>query len=407
MTRNPERRAWFILLAAFGVFCLILITCPASLYFYVISAAKSMPVELTSVRGIVLMSNGEAELSASITDGNSVELGEGRTVTTDATSQAILNFADDSSLTLYGDTQVTLRRSQQPRFGRLGSYPAEITVEVHRGRIRATAARNRTDLMFKIYTPHAEIELDQGSFSVESNEALTQATTRLGEAAVRSDEVFINLRQGERTVVGPGFPLSDPLPAEQNLLADSNFTAPLGEFWEPYNINPIASVTPSTEVTVDGDRRVLNFRSQGADETHSEIGVVQYVNKDVRDFQSLRIFAEVRLLNQSLPGGGQQGSEFPITINIAYQDAAGTERNWFHHFYYEPPRDNNILPDVFNQPDNASERVAPDVWVPYESVNLVTTLGPAKPVFIRSVKIYASGWLYDSMITNVSLLAEE
>ncbi|MCB0223685.1 MAG: hypothetical protein KDI02_08350, partial [Anaerolineae bacterium] len=128
------------------------------------------------------------------------------------------------------------------------------------------------------------------------------------------------------------------------------------------------------------------------------------VNKDVRDFQSLRVFAEVRLLDQTLPGGGQLGSEFPIMLNVAYRDAEGNERDWFHGFYYEPPPENYIL---YNQPDNSSERIARFIWYPYESVNLLTTLGPTKPVYIRSIRIYASGWIYDSMVANISLLAEE
>lgn len=91
-------------------------------------------------------------------------------------------------------------------------------------------------------------------------------------------------------------------------------------------------------------------------------------------------------------------------LNVAYRDAEGNERDWFHGFYYEPPPENYIL---YNQPDNSSERIARFIWYPYESVNLLTTLGPTKPVYIRSIRIYASGWIYDSMVANISLLAEE
>ena len=84
--------------------------------------------------------------------------------------------------------------------------------------------------------------------------------------------------------------------------------------------------------------------------------------------------------------------------------ADNNDRDWFHGFYYAPPPENYIL---YNQPDNSSERVARFIWYPYESVNLLTTLGPAKPIFIKSVRIYSSGWIYDAMVANISLLAQE
>ena len=403
MKRNPERTAWIVLLTAFGSFCLLAVLCPASIYWYIMNATDPLPVELTSVRGIVLVDDAATEFSFSIMDGQTVPLNVTQSVATDNTSQAILTFTDDSSLTLYGDTSIVLQLAQEPRYG-LSNHPTEIGVEVKKGRVRATASRGQADLWFNIQTPDADILLDQGSYSVEVNEDLTQVTTRLGQAEVNSGGETIILGQGERAVVGHNTPLSEPLPAAQNLLADSNFTKEFEDTWEVYQITPIGSITTTAEVVNFQNQSVLNLRSEGEDNIHSEVGVIQMVNKDVRDFQSLRVFAEVRLLDQTLPGGGQLGSEFPIMLNVAYRDAEGNERDWFHGFYYEPPPENYIL---YNQPDNSSERIARFIWYPYESVNLLTTLGPTKPVYIRSIRIYASGWIYDSMVANISLLAEE
>lgn len=403
MNRNPERTAWIVLLAAFGSFCALTALCPSSIYWYIMSATDPLPVELTSVRGIVLVDDPATEFSYSIMDGQTVSLDVTQAVSTDNTSQAILTFTDDSSLTLYGDTSIVLQLAREPRFG-ISSHPTEIEVEVIKGRVRATASRSREDLQFDIRTADADIWLDQGSYSVEVTENLTQVTTRLGQAEVTAGSDSVILAQGERTIVGQNTPLSEPLPAAQNLLTDSDFSEDFEETWEVYRITPIESITTTAEVIDFQNQSVLNLRSEGQDNIHSEVGVIQMVNKDVRDFQSLRVFAEVRLINQTLPGGGQLGSEFPIMLNVAYRDAEGNERDWFHGFYYEPPPENYIL---YNQPDNSSERVARFIWYPYESVNLLTTLGPTKPVYIRSIRIYASGWIYDSMVANISLLAEE
>ena len=404
MKDNPQRRAWIILTSAFSAFCMLSLFIPASIYWYIVTVTDPLESELTSVRGIVLMGEAEEELNNSVIDGHTVSFGEGLSVVTDDTSQAILTFSDDSSLTMYGDTQIVLHQAQTPRFSGFSSRPTHILVEVKQGRVRATASRNREDLTFDIATPYADVELNQGSFSVEVSEKGTQVVTRLGQADVISGNDTVMLKDGQRAVVGPDKPLSEPLPAAQNLLSESNFNSSFTDSWEPYHIEPIESVTTTVDVVLFQNRPVLNLQSEGEDNVHSEVGVIQNVNKDVRDFQSLRIFAEVRLVFQSLPGGGQLGSEFPIMLHIAYQDIDGNDRDWFHGFYYLPPPDNYIL---YDQPDNSSERIARFIWYPYESVNLLTTLGPAKPAFIKSIRIYASGWIYDAMVANISLLAEE
>lgn len=403
LKQNPERIAWTVLLLAFGTFCALAVSIPASIYGYAVTATSPLSAELTSVRGIVLTGDANAEPSTSVTDGSTVSFEENFSARTNETSQAIITFADDSSLTMYGSTSLVLTEARQPRFS-LSSSPARIQIELKSGRIRATAARNTDDLNFEIVTPHAVVQLGQGSYSVEVAEEETQVTTRFGQATVVSGYDSVTLSQSQRAVVGTNTPLSPPLPAAQNLLEDSNFDSSFGESWETYTITPIESVTATANVVLFQNRSVLNLRSDGPDNIHSEVGVVQMVNKDVRDYQSLRVFAEVRLANQSLPGGGQLGSEFPIMLHVAYKDAAGNDRDWFHGFYYQPPPENYIL---YNQPDNSSERIARFIWYPYESVNLLAALGPAKPIYITSIRIYASGWIYDSMVANISLLAEE
>ncbi len=403
MKKNPERIAWIILSTAFGIFCSLTILIPFTVRWYVINITDPFSTEVTSVRGTVLIGDPAAELSFSLTDGNTTAVEESFDVSTDDTSQAILTFFDDSSLTMYGNTSIILHETREPRFD-LSPNPTRIVIEVEKGRVRATSSRSRTDLTFDIHTPHALIELNQGSFSIEVNEKETQVTTRLGEAGVIGSDRKVVLKDGERALVGMNTPPTHPLPAAQNLLSDSSFNPLFTNSWETYAIEPIESVTTTVKVINLQNRHVLQLRSDGQDNVHSEAGVIQEVNKDVRDFRSLQVFAEVRLVRQSLPGGGQLGSEFPIMLRLDYKDADNNDRSWYHGFYYAPPPENYIL---YNQPDNSSERIARFFWYPYESDNLLTTLGPAKPVFIKSIRIYASGWIYEAMVANISLLAQE
>jgi hypothetical protein len=383
---------------------LLAILIPASIRWYIINATVPFATEVTSVRGTVVISNPATEASTSLTDGSTASIEEGFVISTDNTSQAILTFSDDSSLTMYSDTSITLQETRTSRFN-LSPNPTEILIEVQRGRVRATSSLSREALNFDIETPQSEIELNQGSFSIEVNEAETQITTRLGQAHINGKGEWITLNQGERALVSSDQAPSPPLPAAQNLLEDSEFrVGSLNNSWETYQISFSEGVTPSVQIVTFQDRNVLEFRSEGQDNVHTEVGVTQQVNKDVRDFQSLRIFAEVRLVRQSLPGGGLLGSEFPIMLRLDYKDADNNDRSWYHGFYYAPPPENYIL---YNQPDNSSERIARFIWYPYESDNLLASLGPAKPVFIKSVRIYASGWIYEAMVANVSLLAQE
>lgn len=403
MSNNPERIAWVILSTAFGIFCLLAILIPFGVRWYIINATEPFPTEVTSVRGTVLIGDPAAELSSSLTDGNTITIQESFDVSTDDTSQALLTFFDDSSLTMYSNTSITLQETQEPRFS-LSSNPTRIVINVKQGRVRATSSRSQSDLEFNLVTPHAVIKLDQGSFSIEVSPEETQVTTRLGQAMVSGNDHMVLLEQGQRVLVGPNSPPTDPLPAAQNLLSESNFSPSYANSWETYAIEPIEGVTTTVKVVNFENRYVLQFSSQGQDNIHTERGIIQVVNKDVRDFQSLRVFAEVRLIRQSLPGGGQLGSEFPIMLRLDYKDAEGNDRSWYHGFYYIPPPENYVL---YNQPDNSAERIARFIWYPYESDNLLTILGPAKPVFIKSIHIYASGWIYEAMVANISLLAQE
>jgi hypothetical protein len=403
MKNNPERTAWTIIFTAFGIFCSLCVAIPSSTYWYIINATIPFTPQVTSVRGTVLLGDPDAELSASLTDGSTTTIEETFSISTDDTSQAILTFSDDSSLTLYGNTTIALHQTQEPRFS-LSYKPTQVLIEVKKGRVRATSSRSRADLNFDLKTPHATIVLEPGSFSIEVSHEETQVTTRLGKATVTDQARVVTLRQGQRAVAGTKLPLTDPLPAAKNLLGDNNFGPSFQNSWEIYEINQFKEVTTTVEIVNFQNRNVLLLKSQGQANVHTETGVFQQVNKDVRDFQSVRLFAEVRLVNQSLPGGGLLGSEFPIMLHVAYKDAENNDRDWFHGFYYDPPPENYIL---YTQPDNSSEPIARYIWYPYESVNLLTTLGPAKPVFIKSIRIYASGWIYEAMVANISLLAEE
>ena len=118
----------------------------------------------------------------------------------------------------------------------------------------------------------------------------------------------------------------------------------------------------------------------------------------------MRINAEILLNYQSLPAGGQLGTEFPIMIELGYEDSDGNDQKWFHGFYYEPPPPNFIL---YSEPGNSSEMLTQQVWYAYESANLLLDPRNTKPVFIKYIRIYGSGWIFNANVADVQLLAQD
>ena len=409
MRDNPERLAWTVLGLSFGVCCLLAVLVPLGVRSYLLYATDAQVTAITSIRSTVLAETGSANLPIPITDGNTIEVEEGARISTDATSQAILTFFNDSALTMYGLTSLRVQSARSPRFG-LSQEPDTIVVQLESGRIRVVpAVRTNPEvgrgLRFEVHTPQAQIFLSEGSFSVEIVGDETLVTARQGEAHLYASGQEIVLETGERAVVKAGQPPSSPMPAERNLIINGDFLAGLEDSWQAYKVEPPGGVvTASLKVLTDEFETGLRLLSEGKDNLHSEVGVKQSIEKSVQDFDSLRIQLNVRLVFQSLPGGGTLGSEFPLMVHLAYKDADGNDRDWYHGFYYTPPPENWMLPAT---PDNSSERIARFLWYPYESPNLLDTLGASRPVFLKYLRIYASGWLYESYVADVRVLAQE
>ncbi|MEM7030999.1 MAG: FecR family protein [Chloroflexota bacterium] len=365
-----------------------------------------MTTDVTSIGGTVLVNANQTESPLAILPNSQMAVQEETVVSTDDSSLAVLTFFEDSTVTLYGNTTVLIHQSNKPRFN-LSNQSPEIEIELVRGRIRAAPIVSDTQLIFRVRTPEATSLLAEGSYAVESNDSLTQVSTRQGVALVDSQGQQIELATGQRSIIQQGEPPSPATEAEQNLIVNGDFQAPISEAWAqdifiPSNAVDVISAT----ATIDqfGEQNVVIFRSQGQDNIHTDAAIEQRIDKDVRDFQSLRINADIRLNLQSLPGGGFQGSEYPVLIQLSYKDDEGNDREWYRGFYYETPPSNYILLD---QVDNSSERITRNLWYPYESENLLTTLADIKPVYVKSIRIYASGWIYNAMVTDIQLLAQE
>ena len=404
--KHPERAAWGLILAAQLALCTLMAGAWWSVNWYLTNARDHFSTTVTSINGTVLAKSIRADSPVPVLPNSQLDVDEFTIISTDETSQAALTFYDDSAITLYSNTTLIIHHSNQARY-KWGGQSDLIEIEIVKGRIRAGPSNTASKRVFRLKTLHGQIILSQGSYSVEANNNQTQVTARLGSAEVSAQGQTTYLQAGQLTTIAQGQPPVEAMAAEQNMLVNGNFSEALATSWQQ-NIfvpdNATGIVTASLQIETIGGRPVIQFISQGEDNIHTEAVIEQVINKDVQDFQSLRLNADVRLNYQSLSGGGFVGSEFPLRIHLSYKDADGNDRDWYHGFYYDPPPENYLL---YNQADNASENISQNIWYPYESENLLALLGDSKPVYVKSIRVYASGWIYDAMVTDVKLLAQD
>jgi hypothetical protein len=404
MLKSPERVAWTVLWSAFAVCCLLAVGIPLGVRSYLLNSTNDQETQLQAINGTVLVQEARSSSLTAVTQ--AMALSPGDEVLTDNTSWATLDFFERSHLTLYSNTKLKLDDTQQPRFG-LSDQPSQIKLDMTGGLVRVGVALPvaRTT-RFEVVTPHTSLFLDEGSYRIEVTNQGTQVTVVRGQARVHGSSFTLVVPQGTRTLVDLTGQPTATLPAARNLVVNGDFVEPLGTSWVTNTLilDPAAR-PPNVQVVEDAGRQSVRFvRREEDDGVHSEVAIQQGLDQDVRDFVRLSVSLDVKLDFQSLSGGGQQSSEFPVIVRLDYKDRWGNDHFWTHGFYYQNRSNYWIVMDQWGQP--AGEQIPRGVWYPYESGNLLELLGASGPAYITGLTVYASGWNYDSMVAEVQLVVE-
>ena len=295
----------------------------------------------------------------------------------------------------------TPRFQQSPR-------PAQIQILTRGGSLWAnTVLRGSSSVEFRVESLHAYTLLaEDGSYTFEVNNEKTEVIVQRGTAEVASasssvpeNEAQVTLSSRQRTVVEIGRPPLAALKAERDLIVNGDFTAPLSSGWITFNDQggDGGEVDGTSALVVDEGRRAVRFVRTGGDFNHCETIIEQEINRDLPDtLTTLKVRATIKLVNQSLSGGGSLSSEYPLMIRIWYRDMFDSETDWIHGFYYQNEAAN---PTMFGQ------QIAQGKWYFYESDNLLDIL-PISPRRIVRLRVYASGWRYESLLSEISLIVE-
>ncbi len=415
MTDNRERLAWAIVLISFALCLTSAISLPLGVRAYLRNARTGLDILLEPQQGTPRMQpRGSGQVIALI--GPTWDVPASTVITTDNVSEGLLTLyapgpepAAVAWIKLYRNTEALLIAARSPRFA-LSPLPHQVILEVRppsaangesdtEGRVRISVApAGGRDTVAELHTPHLTAVLREGSYEVRVRAAFSELSVREGNAQVQSlGGSAITLESSQRTIAYNSTAPLEALPGERNLLRNGSFSQPLGEGWEVYSQGVQQGLAGTVTETSVAGRPAARFYRQGIG--HAEVGIVQRIHYDVRDFTSLVLHLSVQVRGQSLPGCGSLGSECPIIVRLDYEDIYGTDRQWYYGFYSVE----HVPPDLI-QP--WEELVPTGTWVTFDSGNLIEDL-EAPPAVIQSVTIYASGHSFEALVTEVELLAQE
>lgn len=399
MNRAPQRMAWLVMLAAFSIHCVLAISVPLTIRWYLINAMVSHEATLEVIAGTVLIWEPGRNTPIGVTSSTTVP--EGSRIRTDSSARAFLTFFDNSTATLSFDTEARLVAMRSPRFGLSSMYQA-LHLDITHGQANiGVALPVDGPLEFRATSAHMNALLKEGSYSLKVTTDSSRIIVHLGTAQVTAQAKTVELKQRERTTVREGQQPEQPIAAARNLLVNGSFIEDLSVGWQAYNEQGGDGGDVDGEISVEPlsgtESQAVRFLREGSGGNHCETVIRQDLNEEISDLAtSISLYLKVRLLNQSLSGGGYLSSEYPLMIRLEYEDVYGSEGHWTHGFYYQNQE---------NNPTMYGERIAYNTWFDYPSGNILETIYP-RPARLKSLLIYASGWDYESMVTDVSLVVE-
>jgi len=335
------------------------------------------------------------------------QLREGDTIRTRENSRALLTLFDQSTATLYPLTELTISSMRANRFGTtLRSTPRAI-VRLHetsgRALIGVAHLNPVTNLDFEVEGGTGRASVTEGSYIVKvtPNQTFEVVATR-GRSVVSSGGGQVTIRGGERTQVRGQQAPDAPILAAEDLIENGTFTQSEGTDkplkWDLLAPTPEGRDVPGrTRLTSEeGFPAVRLTRSGGT--YHAEQGIRQVINQDVTDYNVVRLDLRFKVFSQSVPGGGDQGSEYPLMVRVNYLDETGTPALFVRGFYVQ---NEGNLPTTNGQPVKAGEwmNLAGEDGLQLQRITPRVQL-------VQSVEVVASGHDYDSEIQHVSLVVE-
>ncbi|CUS02698.2 protein of unknown function [Candidatus Promineifilum breve] len=416
---SRHRLAWVILTGSFISCILLTITVPLGISAFVQKAARLLEITVQANQGTVGIEEENGPRRAVLAGELPQSVGPRNSIRTDTTASALLTVTPPDQpepLTLMqisSNSIVQLAQATTPRFA-LSNSPHRLNIDLQAGRVRLDIPPF-TDraLELIVTTPQGGVVSikEWGRYMLEVSNDTTQVTVQTdGAANVTALGQTLALGPGQRAEIAADAPPQGPLNPARGLIQNGDFGDGLDN-WALFAWQVELPDQPKGETTVqpnDGDP-LLRFERAGIG--HADVRLTQSVNQDVSDYESLRLSATLRVVEQSLGVCGVQGSECPLFIIVNYIDDSGVSRVWQHGFFANGTVDDNLTPAaciscaVIQRPH---ERV-PLGQLYFYDVDLIqelATQGALPPRFIESVTLVGSGHSFITEVADVALIVE-
>lgn len=392
MPQNRATVAWIFLLLSFFSCCLIAFATPMATNLYLAQALRVDTAQVEVIGGAAIVQKRGSTQETATT--GSTSIGEGDVVRAAANSQVMLWLPGGSNVRLWPETKIGITKLQSSKYNHNN---AVIQLHQESGHSRVEVAMLVTTARsFQIATPEGTVTLREGSYSLDLQSGRTEVTNHFGSASLEAAGRSVELLQRERAAVTAGNAPTDPVPSARNLVVNGDFGQGLEE-WQSGNREAEEPVLGAVMPELADGLPAVRFLRAGATK-HAETFLLQNINRDVTDFQSLKLGFDLKLVSQSLSGGGWLGSEYPLMVKVKYRDVGGSESTFRRGFYYQ---------NSDRHPTTNGESVEQGVWIKRDGYDLFnrSTTDP-RPVYIISIELAASGWSFESLATNVRLTAE-
>jgi len=409
--QHVERRAWTIMVCGFVAFCAALAAIGYGIRWFIFESEVTQSVSVTLISGTVFFTAPGASFPSTIVQ-SANDLAETTRIDTESGSQAAVSFNSPDttrslgSIQIYGDSTLALDTFRSPRFD-FSQKPYRMAIHMQRGRARVNLA---VDVMHPITisldTPHGEVVLERsGSYSIEVTDQATDVVVRDGAATVSANGQNIILAPNERTEIKPNIDLSVQT-GERNLVINGDFSTPLSpaDWSGSQNRKDNTDVQGKSEITVETGLSAIHFLRPGRD--WGRVAISQKINRDVRDYLSLKLHLALKIADQNVLVCGTFGSECPVMVDLEYTDLVGNRQHWLQGFYYLPDNTNQLpvlCVTCASVPKLNNIKVQKDVWFSYDSPDLIALFN--KPTIINSITVYAEGHVVDSFVSEIELQA--
>jgi hypothetical protein len=400
MKRTPEQVAWIVLLASFFLFCFIVVAVPLSVRWYVLHAEQGRQATVEALAGTVVVEPPTGRGPTPLGEGQRLVVPEGTAIRLDRNSEATVTFFDHSFMRLFEESSVRLDRLRTPRYA-VSSLPNSVRLYLAGGRVQiGTAISLTAPLDFIATTPQGELHLAaDGSYALEATNTRSDLVVYRGQAHAIAAGVDVSVSSSQRTQITFNSPPQPPTGMARNLLTNGGFQEPLSQGWRVFNDQGAdgGNIDGQVDVVVDEGQRAAEFTRTGGQGNHCETVLEQSLDQKLPDqASSLVVRAMVKVRYQSLSGGGYLSSEYPLMIRLTYRDVYDSETEWVQGFYYENETGNPTMYGL---------QIPQDRWYYFESENLLEKL-PIRPFRVMRLRVYASGWDYESLISDINLVVE-